>query len=246
MSRRAEWSGTAFLRWLGEPLLESWRDSWGWLGRRWRALVLSLLLVAGSVILMSRTVDGPWLEASLVESNAERKKMAESISKWGDFLYYTLGLVTALFLLAALRRSAHWRRVAATVLVSAVLAGLVCNLFRAGLGRPRPSARDDSGQKIPDGFYGPRWKPGSGPDNQYLGFPSAHSAVAVGTAVPLAILAPPVGVPLLLVSASIPWSRMALNRHHPSDLLAGCYLGVVFGLAAGLSARKRHATKRPT
>ncbi|MCP5539070.1 MAG: phosphatase PAP2 family protein [Akkermansiaceae bacterium] len=120
-------------------------------------------------------------------------------------------------------------------LVAAVMAGLVCNILRFGMGRPRP----DSG--LPDGFHGPHLA------SKYHGFPSGHATTAFATAVPLIFALPPVGAAAFFVACGVAWSRVHLNRHRPSDVFAGALLGCWFGCAAGRRLReiRRRISREP-
>jgi membrane-associated phospholipid phosphatase len=100
------------------------------------------------------------------------------------------------------------------------------------VGRPRP--HEVVKTEIADGFYGPTMNP----DMQ--SFPSGHTATALGSADPVAILAPPIGVPILVFAGSVGSSRMYKNKHYPKDVLIGAFIGTVFGVAAAVVVRRRY------
>jgi membrane-associated phospholipid phosphatase len=115
-------------------------------------------------------------------------------------------------------------------MLCAIFAGLVANVFRFTLGRPRPAVVLREGVK--DGLYGPqiRWN--------YNSFPSGHTATAFGSAIPVVVAMPPVGVPLLLGACGVSWARMYGNQHHPSDVAVAVWIAVVFGVPLGLAVRR--------
>jgi undecaprenyl-diphosphatase len=73
-------------------------------------------------------------------------------------------------------------------------------------------------------------------------FPSGHAAgsFAFGTFVALRI--PKLGVPALLLSTLIAWSRCMLGVHYPSDVLGGAVLGTAFGVGFAYAARRMAAS----
>jgi len=104
---------------------------------------------------------------------------------------------------------------------------------RLTTGRTRPNA------SVPQGWYGLRykqhWLVGA---NRFNAFPSGHTATAVGFAVPLLLVAPEAGVPLLLVAFLIAGSRVYLRAHHLSDVTTAAI--VTAWLAAAITRRWGH------
>lgn len=54
-----------------------------------------------------------------------------------------------------------------------------------------------------------------------IAMPSGHIAHFLGLLLPLAVLRPRIGVPLLIVPMLVGWARIATNAHFLSDVLAG-------------------------
>jgi membrane-associated phospholipid phosphatase len=112
---------------------------------------------------------------------------------------------------------------------SLVLTEVFSEVVRSGLGRTRPRASPN------DAF---RFKPGGGLTRfEYRSFPSLHAAVAFATAASLAeeLRLRKVGArryltPALYAAATIPgFTRMYLDQHWASDILAGSVVGAFIG-----------------
>ncbi len=153
-------------------------------------------------------------------------RVARIFSKYGDIYYWTFGLGFMIWLIAQLRRLAYLRDAALVCVLSAILAGLFVDVLKPIIGRPRPSLT------IADGVY--PFSTGSA----YHGFPSGHSATSWATAASLAVAVPPIGVPCFGIAVAVSWSRMQLFKHHLSDVIAGAFVGVVFGTAYGWGLRR--------
>ena len=153
-------------------------------------------------------------------------QVAVQLSYWGDFLGFSMLIFVALGVTARLRQSLFFRRLVIAAVIGTISTGAVANISRLLTGRARP------GHKGAAGFHGPSFK------SSLQSFPSAHTATAFGASVPIAIALPPVGVPMLLIAASVSWSRIQNNRHHPSDVFMSIALAFFFGLPLGVVVRR--------
>lgn len=63
-------------------------------------------------------------------------------------------------------------------------------------------------------------------------FPSGHTTAIFSVIVPFLLYAPALAVCLLPIAVSVAVSRIYLGLHYPSDVLAGCMLGTLFGIAS--------------
>lgn len=156
------------------------------------------------------------------------QKAAWHLSHWGDFFGFNAVLLGTVYGLSLLYRSRYLRLVVVASLLSATLTGGAANVLRASLGRARPCS------KLEPGFYGPSLSA------KKHSCPSGHTATAFGGSIPVAVALPAAGGPLLVVAASIAWSRLENGAHHPSDVLFSCVLASVIGLPFGLLARRMH------
>jgi len=156
--------------------------------------------------------------------------LARQFSLYGDYPIATLGLASALIGLGYGLKRICWVRLGLACLLAGSLAGLAANTLRPTLGRARPLAN------VEDGLYGPSL------DYRFHGFPSAHAATSMGTAIPVLVAAPFVGVPLFIGALGVSWSRVSLRWHHPSDVAAGMMFGVFFGFPLGWACRRERST----
>lgn len=199
----------------------SWKRTWVFLKRhRWSflaALILSLL----PVVFYSFSHDLDWSRA--VVGNGKHRKLAQEIGGWGSVAQYNLLIVSAIWVWGHLRKSHFLRRLAMAATVATILAGLFCNTFRFTLGRPRPFTKQP-----PMEFRGPQMNP------HFHGFPSGHVSTAFGTAIPVLVVLPEVGVPVTLFAGAMGWARMYDRQHYPSDVWVGAWIGILSGIAAGV------------
>jgi membrane-associated phospholipid phosphatase len=169
------------------------------------------------------------------ELRQDLKELSGDIGEWGDFAGYNLVLVVGLWMGGRAFRSRYFQRLAVASMLCAVFAGAVANVFRFTVGRPRPRAIERDGVK--DGMYGPQVK------WNYNSFPSGHTATAFGSAIPLAVAMPPVGIPALIAAGGVCWARMYGSQHHPSDVAVSIWLAVLFGVPLGLAVRRTRHTR---
>ncbi len=152
--------------------------------------------------------------------------LARWLSYWGDLAGFNVFVFATLSCFAFVRRSPFFRRLTIAAVLGTVLTGGLVNLIRVSTGRARP------GSNVAPGFYGPTLSA------RKQSFPSAHTATSFGACVPLAVAFPPAGVPLLIVSGGVAWSRMQNNCHHPSDVLTSILFALAFGIPLGLTVRR--------
>lgn len=201
---------------------------------RWMIAATVFVLMAIGLLVLPR--DGALLRALQLkhvpdkELRQDLKDLSGDIGQWGDFAGYNLVLVVGLWIGGRAFRSRYFQRLAVASMLCAIFAGAVANVFRFTVGRPRPRAIERDGVK--DGIYGPQVK------WNYNSFPSGHTATAFGSAIPLAVAMPPVGVPALVAAGGVCWARMYGNQHHPSDVAVAIWLAVLFGVPLGLAVRR--------
>jgi undecaprenyl-diphosphatase len=177
------------------------------------------------VWLLSRQ-DAHW---SQLPVSLERQALAGNCSWWGEFHRAPLISLAVVGLFGWAFRWARWIEAAWAGLLGGAGAGLVAMVAKVIFGRPRPAVH------LLDGFY---WfKLGS----SWASFPSGHAAHCFGMAVGASLVLPRLWPVSLAGAFLVAWSRFALHRHYPSDLLAGATVGIVMGMLFGLAARRRLA-----
>ena len=182
------------------------RRDWRWW---WIALFLGLLSIAASF----------FLDASVHDWVAEHqtrglRKFMQTVSFWGDwFSHAVVGIAGAAVAYALGRRD--WLRIFLAMILACALAGAATRVIKIAAGRSRPSVTTNVG-----------WK-GPSLSSKYHAFPSGHTTSSVAFfAVPyfarrrMALL-------LLPIPALIGASRILVNAHHLSDVVAGAILGVL-------------------
>lgn len=204
-----------------------------WFRRRWRKLVLCQGLLLLLIWAGLHPFDHGLLQAvrgnPLGLNPGTTLKLAEWLSKWGDFPGLNLVLALVLWLIGWAARKPKWRRLAVMTLLCAAMAGIATNLIRCSLGRARPYS------KKADAFYGPRFT------HEFQSTPSGHTTTAFAAAIPLLIAAPPLGIATTVAAGGVAWSRMYLNRHYPADIATGLWMALWFGVPFGFAARVRRA-----
>jgi undecaprenyl-diphosphatase len=75
--------------------------------------------------------------------------------------------------------------------------------------------------------------------------PSSHTASAVAYTIAVGTQLPVAALPLGAVAAAVAWSRLATDRHFPSDVFVGALIGAAVGgtiaTTAGLQPRFTHS-----
>jgi len=107
------------------------------------------------------------------------------------------------------------------VMLACEVTGLAATILRVLFGRTRPLAH------VSQGFYGVwhdgHWILGK---FEFSSFPSGHAATAVGLAAAIWLVHRGWGVLGMLYALAVAWSRMALQCHHLSDVLASAVLSI--------------------
>ena len=120
-------------------------------------------------------------------------------------------------------------RVAANIFFVALaseLTGLAALILRVLSGRTRPGNHD-----VPPGFYGV-WHDGHWIIGQFKfsAFPSGHAATAVGLAAAAWLVHRGWGAVAAVYALAVMWSRLALQCHHLSDVVASAVLAIPLAL----------------
>jgi membrane-associated phospholipid phosphatase len=200
-----------------------------WLAMR-RFYVWAYIFICMTALMILMPVDLEVLQMIRQDAGGSRmqwvNRVALALSYWGDFMGFNMLVFLGLGLTARLRKSLFFRRLVVAAVIGTVSCGMIANVSRLLTGRSRPS---DKGEY---GFHGPSFAA------RRQSFPSAHTATAFGASIPVAVALPPVGVPMLIVSAGVSWSRMQNNRHHPCDVLASIAMAIFFGVPLGVVVRR--------
>jgi membrane-associated phospholipid phosphatase len=197
-----------------------------WPAGFWLATALAIAAIVASMFFLD-TAASDWarhLPPHLTEA-------ADQISNFGRSGWFLYPLGIALLALAAtltpsLPRLTQGVLVALTarfgfLFVAIGLPGLFATIIKRLIGRARPyvGVQDDPFAYMP--FI---WRP------EYASLPSGHAVTATAAAVAIGAIWPRSRVVMWLYAAIIMFARVALNVHHPSDVMAGALVGVVGAL----------------
>jgi undecaprenyl-diphosphatase len=197
-----------------------------WPASFWLAMALTIAVIVASMFYLD-TVASDWarhLPPHMTEA-------ADRISNFGlsGWFLYPLGIL--LLALAGLMTPSLPRQtqgvLAALVarfgflFVAIGLPGLFATIVKRLIGRARPyvGAHDDPFAYMP--FI---WRP------EYASLPSGHAVTATAAAIAIGAVWPRSRAVMWLYAAIIMFARVALNVHHPSDVVAGALVGVVGAL----------------
>ena len=112
------------------------------------------------------------------------------------------------------------------VMLTCEFTGLVATFLRVIFGRTRPLNHD-----VPPGFYGV-WHDGHWIAGKFAfsSFPSGHAATVAGLAIGAWLVHRGWGAVAMLYALAVIWSRLALQCHHLSDVVASTILSIVLAV----------------
>ncbi len=189
---------------------------------------LGLGLAASGALSLADVRIAHWTQSSGVQGDSSRRRFVNNVTKVNETTITIAGL--AAYGIGKLTHAETLTDVAKHTTQAVVLTSLVSQAMRGPLGRSRPYITNDTNQYDFHAFKG-----FSGYDNR--AWPSLHSATAFAAGAALVselrerhAAAMPWAEPLIYAAAAVPGlSRMYLNQHWSSDVLAGDVLGVVIG-----------------
>jgi membrane-associated phospholipid phosphatase len=197
---------------------------WRWAPEDWNRLAWGSAVVVGTALLLDRPVH-----------NAVSRNNDGSYARWGNNLEPigirgSLAAGGALYIYGLAAKDGEARATGADVLTSMAIAGVIMVPLKYGLGRARPD----------DNLGSTSFKPFSSRDS----FPSGHTTFAFTAAAAITehYSEPWVQVTAYGLATLTGLSRMALNVHWASDVVAGALLGTTVGKAVSrINQRKRHS-----
>jgi lipid A 4'-phosphatase len=151
------------------------------------------------------------------------------VTKLGEGGVYLvpLGLV---FLWAWLRHEELWATRAGFLFVTIAIPGILADIMKPVFARARPVLL------FRENLFGFTW---GSPHANAWSFPSGHSITVTALAIVLYSIYPPAWPAYALLALAVMASRVILDAHYLSDVIAGFYIGAAFAWAF-LAAAQRH------
>jgi lipid A 4'-phosphatase len=149
------------------------------------------------------------------------------ITRFGDSMIYLVPLgIAILWALWTRRASLTWRM--GFVFAVIAISGLIADILKPVFGRARPRLL------LQDQIFGFSWH---GAHSIYWSFPSGHAVTIVALATSLYVLYPPLWPAYATAALLVAASRVIIDAHYLSDVIAGAYLGFVTAWALAMSAK---------
>jgi lipid A 4'-phosphatase len=193
--------------------------------KRFAALTLGCVI---TFFIAYRWIDIP-LAAALQNIDPVTHGIFGAITRLGEGAVYLVPL-SVLLVWAWLKRERLWTLRAAFVFIALAVPGIVADIVKPVFGRARPVLL------FRENLFGFTW---GNPHANAWSFPSGHSVTIAALAVALYAIYPPAWPAYALLALTVMASRIILDQHYLSDVIAGFYLGFAFAVAF-VAAAKRH------
>jgi len=145
-------------------------------------------------------------------------RLFKSLTEFGDSIYYLVGFLLSFVFFRYGVRNPYWANRSLFFLATIAVSGIAVNVIKVFIGRYRPRELFDQGLYGFDFFhYG----------YAMTSFPSGHTTTVFALAAAIAYLWPKWTFPVSIWAMLVGISRIALNAHYPSDVIAGAAVGVV-------------------
>jgi lipid A 4'-phosphatase len=149
------------------------------------------------------------------------------VTRFGEGALYLVPLgLLVLWGLCARRTRLAWR--SGFVFAAIALPGLLGDIAKPVFGRARPRLL------IPDHIFGFTW---SGAHADHWSFPSGHAITIVALATALYAIYPPLWPAYAAVALLVMASRIIIDAHYVSDVIAGAYMGFAAAWVLALAAK---------
>lgn len=169
--------------------------------------------------------------------------LAQALQPIGSLTHASFGFITELgegavylvplglvFLWAWLKGEELWATRAGFVFVAVAVPGIFADILKPVFARARPVLL------FRENVFGFTW---GSPHANAWSFPSGHSVTVAALAVALYALYPPAWPAYALLALLVMASRIILDAHYLSDVIAGLYIGAAFALAFLAAAQRR-------
>lgn len=150
------------------------------------------------------------------------------ITKLGEGAVYLVP-VGLLFFWAWMKRERLWMIRTSFIFVTLAVPGILADIMKPVFARARPVLL------FRENLFGFTW---GSPHANAWSFPSGHSVTVAALAVALYAIYPPAWPAYALLALLVMASRIILDQHYLSDVIAGFYMGFAFALAFWIAAQR--------
>lgn len=189
-------------------------------------LHMPVLLVGANLVLLAVLLLDQPVSAYVLHSGGMLRQVGAIVTDVGKSGWLIFASILILFEALSVSRltsslSARFKalyvgQLAAYLLATVVISGLVANLAKRLIGRARPLYQDEAGifgfSPLHGGF-------------QFESFPSGHSTTVGAILMAVALIAPRYRSLCLVMAIWLGISRVMVGAHYPSDVIAGLTLG---------------------
>jgi membrane-associated phospholipid phosphatase len=184
------------------------------LRRIFRSRIAQFVVAVGSLV-VAIAVDGKVRQLTLALQVPIVISLMNGLTWLGDVRLLLIGTI-ALFALGGWFRRNTLKKVGGVGFLTLAISNVVVEILKHLIGRPRPGVIGAGGLLL-----GPSWESG------YDSFPSGHTNSAFVMAAILSNLYPSWRRIWTIMAALVGFTRMYLDVHFVSDVLAGAFLGLM-------------------
>lgn len=188
----------------------------------WRRLGAWLLLLAALALVLALGGDQGAQEWTQDWRQAAPARAWAWCAYWAGLGGTQAVLMAALVIYAWLRHEPGHLRAGLAALASVPISGLLVQVCKHLVGRPRPRLALSANE-----YFGPTFQ------SDLLSFPSGHATTSFAVAAALSVFYPRLAWLFYLLAALISLGRVVGNSHYLSDVLAGALLGLMVGWPLG-------------
>lgn len=176
-------------------------------------MAITIVLIVFSYFYLDQTAAW-WCHENISESY---KKIFQIITEFGNSIYYLIGFSLAFLLFHFLWKKPEWANISGFLFASVAISGIVGDIIKVIAGRYRPSELFEHGEYGFTFFHIHR---------AMTSFPSGHTVTVFSLAMAVTYFWPKWSLLVWICALLIGISRVVINAHYPSDIIAGVFIGV--------------------
>ena len=157
--------------------------------------------------------------------NNQTKSIFTTLAQFGDSLYYFVPIVLTWIVLKIINSNNNYLKTLSDICLflfwNILISGVLVQIFKHILARPRPVLFFDSNQTSLDFFSF---------ESQFHSFPSGHSATVFAFAFSMLLLFPRLKSFWLIFASIIALTRVIITAHFVSDIVAGAFVSYLVSI----------------